>query len=212
MTSTVRHQPTRTTAALGIAGRAGLSAFRAPTGVETALAVRRYALTELPGRTVTAGADRDRTALTWIRSRFPTAEQTFGRPALLALTRRPGRGVCGFCRATLLAATLAEPRPSPASPALQALLGRPCRRCQERQRTADHLAAVRAAAQVEQRLLDTGVMNRLAARIGFWSYRLGVPAAIEAAALSDALHPRRPSARPPARRPTGRITTGGGRR
>jgi hypothetical protein len=208
--STIRHHPTQSTAAVAIAGRPGLSAFRAPTDIETALAVRRYALTELPGRTVTVGADPDRTALARIAARFPTACQTFGRAALLALTRRPGRGVCGFCSATLLAATGGEPRPHPASPVLQALLGRLCWRCQERQRTTDHLAAVRAACRVEQGLLDEHVPP-LAARIGYWGELLGVPGAIKGAALADALHPRRP-APPPARRPTGRITTVGGRR
>jgi hypothetical protein len=208
--STIRHQPTRSTATLGIAGQAGWSPLRAPTDIEAALAVRRYALTELPGRTVTAGTDPDRTTLTWIRARFPTAEETFGRPALLALTRRPTRGVCGFCRATVTAAVLSEPAPSPASPVLQALLGRPCRRCQERQRTTDHLAAVRAACRVEQGLLDEGDVPALAARIGYWGQLLGVPGAIKGAALADALHPRRPAR--PARpgRPTGRITTVGG--
>jgi hypothetical protein len=198
--STIRHQPTRSTATLGIAGQAGWSPLRVPTDIEAALAVRRYALTELPGRIVTAGADRDRTALTWIRARFPTAEETFGRSALLALTRRPARGVCGFCRATVTAAVLSEPAPSPGSPVLQALLGRPCRRCEVRQRTTDHVAAVRAATQVEQRLLDRAV-NPFTARVGYWSKRLGVPAEI-VAEFGAALGPW----------PTGRITTLAGRR
>jgi hypothetical protein len=191
MTTSIRHQPTRATAAVAITGRPGWTALRLPTNLDLAEQVRVYAWTELPGRTVAAGADRDRLALTRIRSRFPTAEQTFGRPALLALTRRPGRGACGFCCATVLAATLNEPAPNPAAPALQALLGRPCRRCQARQRTAEHLAQVRAAAQAEQRLIDHDV-NPLAARIGYWALRLRVPGAIKSEAFADALHPRPP--------------------
>jgi len=207
-TSSVRHQPTASVAAVAIAGRAGWAALRTPTDLDLAAAVRGYTWTTLGGRRPAAGADPDRTTLTRIRSRFPTAEQTFGRPALLALTRRPGPGVCGFCCAALLAATSGELRPSPASPVLQALLGRPCRRCQARQRTSDHVAAVRAAAQVEQRLLDHRDVPPLAARIGFWAVRLGVPAEIKGQAFADALHPRRT----PPRRPTSRITTAGGRR
>jgi hypothetical protein len=203
--STIRHQPTAATAAVAIAGRPGWTALHAPTDLDLAQAVRRYAWTTLPGRTVTVGADRDRTALARIAARFPTAEEIFGTPALLALTRRPGPGTCGFCAATLLAATLGDPRPSPASPVLQALLGRPCRRCQTRQRTAEHVAAVRAACRVEQRLLDEPDVPALAARIGYWAELLDLPGAIRGAAIADALRPRR-------RWPTGRITSIGGRR
>jgi hypothetical protein len=206
MTSSIRHQPTRSTAGVAIAGRPGWTTLRPPGDLELAAHVRRYALTELPGRTVTAGADPDRTALARIASRYPTAEDTFGRPALLALTRRPGgRGVCGFCRATVTAAGLGEPAPNPTAPALQALLGRPCRRCQERQRTSEHVAAVRGACRVEQGLLDEPDVPALAARIGYWGELLRVPGAIKGAAIADALHPRR-------RWPTGRITSVGGRR
>ena len=190
---------------MAIAGQAGWTALRPPGDLELAAQVRRYALTELPGRTVTAGADPDRTALARIAARFPTAEETFGRAALLALTRRPAPGVCGFCRATVTAAALSEPAPAPTSPALQALLGRPCRRCQERQRTSEHVAAVRAACRVEQRLLDEPDVPALAARIGYWGELLDLPGAIKGAAIADALRPRR-------RWPTGRITSVGGRR
>jgi hypothetical protein len=209
MTTTRRHQPAAATAAVAITGRPGWTGLHTPTDLDLAQQLRVFAWTVLPRRTQAAGGDPDGLTLTRIRSRFPTAEETFGRPALLALTSRPGPGACGFCAAALLAATTGDPRPSPASPVLQALLGRPCRRCQARQRTSDHVAAVRAAAQAEQRLLDLGVPP-LAARIGFWAYRLQVPGRIKGEAFADALHPRRPAR--PARRLTGRITAVGGRR
>jgi hypothetical protein len=192
--SSLRHQPTSTTAALGIAGRAGWTTLRPPDGTELALAVRRYVWTELPGRTRTGAgpAADDRAALLRIAGRFPAAEQTFGRPALLALTRRPGPGTCGFCAAQVVAASLQEPAPGLASPALQALLGQPCRRCQARQRTRDHVAAVRAAGQVEQRALDNPDVNPFAARVAFWAHRLHVPGRIKGEAIADALRPRRP--------------------
>jgi hypothetical protein len=200
MTTTVRHQPTRSTAGLAVAGQAGWSPLRPPSDLDLAVWVRAYALSVLPGRTTTVGADPDRTTLARIASHYPTAEQTFGRAALLALTRRPGPRACGFCLATLLAATSEQPAPSPSSPVLQALLGHPCHRCVARQRTQEHVAAVAAATEVEQRLLDRPV-NPFTARVGYWSQRLGVPAEI-VAEFGAALGPW----------PTGRITTLAGRR
>jgi hypothetical protein len=200
--STIRHQPTAAAAAVALAGRPGWTVIRAATDLDLAQQVRGFALTELPRRTTAAGADPDRLTLTRIAARFPTAEQTFGRPALLALTRRPGPGACGFCSATLVAVTSGEPRPSPASPALQALLGQPCRRCQVRQRTSDHLDAVRAAAAGEQRLLDVPGVSALYGRIGYWAKLLNVPTAAYARALVDAVRPSGPVL--PARRLRGR--------
>jgi hypothetical protein len=190
MTTTVRHQPTRTRAAVAIAGRAGWTPLRAPNDLELAEQVRRFALTRLAARTpALAAADRDRHALARIAAHYPTATETFGRPALLALTRRPGPGSCAHCAAALLAATFGEPRPDPTASALGVLLGRPCRRCVARHRVADHVAAVAAASHVEQAIIDQGD-NRFTARIGYWAHRLGVPAATVAAFAHDALHPR----------------------
>jgi hypothetical protein len=207
MTTTVRHQPTRTRAAVAIAGRPGWTPLRAPTVFELAEQVRRYAWTELPARTVTPGADPDRTALARIAARFPTAEQTFGRVALLSLTRRPRSGTCRHCAAALLAATLGEPRPDPTAPPMQALLGDACDRCVARLRTATHVAAVAAAGHLEQRMLDDPRVTRLAARIGYWSRRLGVPAPIVSECVEAFRRPTRGG-----RWPTGMITGVGGRR
>ena len=91
MTTTVRHQPARSEAAVAVAGQAGWAPLRPASDLELAERVRRYCLTVLPARIPAVGAgDRDRQALSRITSRYPAAVKAFGRPALLALTRRPG--------------------------------------------------------------------------------------------------------------------------
>ena len=203
----IRHQPAPSTAAVALAGRGGWSALRPPSDLELAEQVRRFALTRLAARTpALAAANRDRQALSRIAAHYPTAVETFGRPALLSLTRRPGAGACGHCIAAMLAATFGEPRPDPTASALGVLLGRPCRRCVARHRVAEHVAEVAAASRVEQRLLDDPLVTRFAGRVGFCAARLGVAEPVVKAFVADL---RRPP--PPLRRPTGRITGVGGR-
>src|SRR5690242_5404373 len=56
------------------------------------------------------------------------AEQLFGRSSLTAAARKSPPTCCAFGYARLLALTLGESRPT-ISPAMIALLGRPCARC-----------------------------------------------------------------------------------
>lgn len=123
----------------------------AATDVELGRLVRAAAWSAA-SRTSTTGASRDQAVLTSIKANYPRALATFGRPALLALTRNLGPGACSWCAAAVLAAGDQEPAPDLDSAAHRALLGRPCARCQRRHaagkvadRERSHLAEITAA-------------------------------------------------------------------
>jgi hypothetical protein len=124
---------------------------RKTTAADRASKIRAFLLNEIPGSTSAAGAHRDAMILARVEASFPGAVVAFGRSALLALTRSLEGGTCSWCAASLIAAGQ-EPRPDPTNPAMQQLLGTPCRRCSVRhemgkvaQRERSHLEQITAA-------------------------------------------------------------------
>jgi hypothetical protein len=96
------------------------------------------------GRTSMTGRQRDNYLVALVRNRHPAALSTFSELAIIAATRRPEPPACSWCALrALTAAALEEPDPTP-TPALEALLGRQCGRCQ-------HHYAVQEVAERERR-------------------------------------------------------------
>jgi hypothetical protein len=100
---------------------------------ETAAAAQvRMAVWDATGRHLADGADPDRQVLAVIESRFPGAVAAYGRAPLLALTRRPGAGVCSWCIVRVLSTTDQQAAHDPSNAAVAALLGKRCATCTAR--------------------------------------------------------------------------------
>lgn len=136
-------------AAITIAG-SKWQPIRAASDEQLALAAKR--LLWDAARTSMTGRTRDRYLVGVVRNQLPAAVERFGEFAVLAAGRRPEHPCCSWCALrTLAAAALEEPEPRP-TPALQALLGRMCSRCEIHFRAQDvakreraHVASLVAA-------------------------------------------------------------------
>jgi hypothetical protein len=102
--------------------------LREATTEELAARVKAYVWDSLH-KTLAPGASRDNRTIALVAGAFPGAVERYTRAGILALTRRPERGVCPWCIAAVVAAGDQDPAPDPANEAHRALLGRPCRRC-----------------------------------------------------------------------------------
>jgi hypothetical protein len=89
----------------------------------------RTALWKFASLTRTRGTARDQTAIATIRSRFPSSRDVFSDAMLSAVLREPQAGLCTWDALKVLTAAAAEQMPEAPTPALIALLGKPCARC-----------------------------------------------------------------------------------
>jgi hypothetical protein len=191
--------------------------LRKRTPEDLAVQVRQWMLNEAPSTLVADGADRDTMVLGRVEGRFPGAKAAFGRGPILALTRNLEAGTCSWCAAAVIASGQ-EPLPDPAGPALQRLLGTPCRRCRVRHemgqivdRERGHLqqitaaglrpaAASRARTPQQVQALAAAVKKLEKARPPvaptgvLWAADQGEPTGLTAAARAAARR-RRPNAR-----------------
>jgi len=123
------------------AGRSGWGRMRPETDVELAGVVRRHVLTAFSQTSLT-GDRRNKLLLAQVKNRWPTAVDTFGSDAIVAVAGRPPDG-CSWC--------VLDPMPTPTA-ALRALLGSMCKDCRVRadaqpiaEREAEHVNGLVAA-------------------------------------------------------------------
>jgi hypothetical protein len=105
-----------------------MSKMRPTTETELGQEVRRTIHRHV-GRLSGNTRSRDRQMVSLVAERHPGALDTLGKTPIAAAMRELGPGTCSWDSCRMLAAANDEPMPQP-TPALLALLGTPCRKCQ----------------------------------------------------------------------------------
>jgi hypothetical protein len=133
---------------------------RTATDEQLAQAVKRILWDA--GTTKMTGRTRDTYLVGVVKNQLPGAVERFGELGILAAARRPEPPACSWCALrALTAAALEQPDPKP-TPALRALLGSMCFRCEVRFKAQE-------VAEREQRLLAAGQRQQMAPTGAIWS-------------------------------------------